>query len=193
MAQRQQVDLSPFNARRLTIPPTSARAWARLATWQIWMGSLVAGIVGFAVVLIESAPSHVATVYDFSNCYGAPPIAQPCARALYTTGALNAAFMVLFGAVLLAVAAWFLWELWSAAEPPPITDDFLKLLDQSFGRDWRNPRSWPWARLVWAYGFTLVGAAVATGIGLTAWTLLAPPPRVVPIIQVDTAPIVWTQ
>ena len=58
-------------------------------------------------------------------------------------------------------AAWLLWELWSAVAPKPITDDFLKLLDDSFGRRWRDPRTWPWTRLGWAYGFTALGATVA--------------------------------
>ena len=40
------------------------------------------------------------------------------------------------------------------AEPKPITDDFLKLLNDSFGRNWRDPRTWPWTRMLWAYGFT---------------------------------------
>jgi hypothetical protein len=65
------------------------------------------------------------------------------------------------GVLLIAVAAWLLWELWNAVAPKPITDDFLKLLDDSFGRDWSRPHTWPWARVAWAYGFTLVGA-VAT-------------------------------
>jgi hypothetical protein len=186
MAQRQQTDLSPFNRRRPIFPPTSARAWVHLATWEIWMGSLVAAVVGFGVILIESAPGRIATVYDFSNCYAPPPVALPCARAIYTTGVLNAAFTVLCGVVLLAVAVWFLWELWSAVEPPPITDDFLKLLDQSFGRGWRNPLRWPWGRLLWAYGFTLVGAATAVGIGLVAWMFLIPPERGMPVIHVET-------
>ena len=51
--------------------------------------------------------------------------------------------------------------MWNAAAPRPITDDFLKLLDDSFGRDWRKPRTWPWARLAWAYGFTIVGVTSA--------------------------------
>jgi len=50
--------------------------------------------------------------------------------------------------------------------PIVITDDFLKLLDDSFGRNWRHLRSWPWARLGWAYGFTLAGTASVLGI---AW------------------------
>jgi hypothetical protein len=50
--------------------------------------------------------------------------------------------------------------------PKPITDDFLKLLDDSFGRSWRDPRTWPWTRLGWAYGFTALGATVALCVGL---------------------------
>ena len=187
MAQRPQTSLSPFSFRRVIFPPTSARAWVRLATWEIWMGSLVAAIGSFAVILIRSAPGRIATVYDFTNCYAPPPVVQPCARTLYTTGVLNAAFLALCGVVLFAVALWFLWELWSAVEPPPITDEFLKLLDHSFGRNWRDPRTWPWARLSWAYGFPLVGAVATVGIGLTAWTLLMPPTPRVPIVHVDTS------
>ena len=67
--------------------------------------------------------------------------------------------------MLIGVAAWFLWELWSAIEPKAITDDFLRLLNDSFGRDWRNPLTWPWARVLWAYGFTVVGATLAAGVG----------------------------
>ena len=63
-------------------------------------------------------------------------------------------FNVWCGLLLIAVAAWLVWELWSAAAPKPITDDFLKLLEDSFARDWRKPRTWPWARVGWAYGFT---------------------------------------
>ena len=70
------------------------------------------------------------------------------------------------GLLLVGVAAWLLWELWSAVAPKPITDDFLKLLDESFGRDWRRPRTWPWARMMWAYGFTLVGASFGRAAGL---------------------------
>jgi hypothetical protein len=64
------------------------------------------------------------------------------------------AFNLWCAVLLIAVAAWLLWELWNAVAPKPITDDFLKLLDDSFGRDWRKPRTWPWTRTVWAYGFT---------------------------------------
>jgi hypothetical protein len=57
--------------------------------------------------------------------------------------------------------------------PKPITDDFLKLLDDSFARDWRRPLTWPWARMGWAYGFTFVGVTSAVGVGLLVSTLLA--------------------
>ena len=86
---------------------------------------------------------------------------------------LNAAFTALCGLMLIGVAAWFLWELWSAVEPKPITDDFLRLLNDSFGRDWRNPLKWPWARVLWAYGFTVVGATLTAGVGVMIWTLVA--------------------
>jgi hypothetical protein len=67
---------------------------------------------------------------------------------------------------MIVVAAWLLWELWTAVAPKPITDDFLKLLDDSFGKNWRRLRTWPWTRIGWAYGFTFVGAATALGIAL---------------------------
>jgi hypothetical protein len=84
----------------------------------------------------------------------------------YRAGALNATLNVWCGVLLIGVAGWLLWDLWNATTPKPITDDFLKLLDDSFGRDWRKPRSWPWARLAWAYGFTLVGLTSALVLGL---------------------------
>ena len=91
---------------------------------------------------------------------------EPCERVAYRTGELNVALNLWCGVLLMAVAAWLLWELWSAVAPKPITDDFLQLLDKSFGRDWRSPRTWPWARIVYAYGFTLVGVTVSVCIGL---------------------------
>jgi hypothetical protein len=84
----------------------------------------------------------------------------------FKAGALSVAFNVWCGLLLIAVAAWLVWELWSAVAPKPISDDFLKLLDDSFGRNWRDPRTWPWTRLGWAYGFTGVGAAVALCVAL---------------------------
>ncbi len=78
--------------------------------------------------------------------------------------------------------------MWSAAAPKPITDDFLKLLDDSFGRDWRSPRTWPWARLAWAYGFTFVGAVLAFGLGAIVSTVISSstPPRT-PAVRVETS------
>ena len=130
------------------------------------MGGLLYVAVGFGTQLIAAAPHSIVTVFDFSNCYAAPPVALPCERILYRAGALNATLNVWCGVLLIGVAAWLLWDLWNATTPKPITDDFLKLLDDSFGRDWRKPRTWPWARLAWAYGFTIVGLTSAVGLGL---------------------------
>jgi hypothetical protein len=87
----------------------------------------------------------------------------------------------------MAVAVWLLWELWSAITPKPITDDFLKMLDDSFGRSWRRPRSWPWARLGWAYGFALVGALSAFSLGFVVSKAIASsrPPHA-PTLRVET-------
>ena len=81
-----------------------------------------------------------------------------------------------------------LWELWSAVEPKPITDDFLRLLNDSFGRDWRNPLKWPWARLFWAYGFTLVGAILTAGAACRSGRSSSRriPPSA-PTIRIDTS------
>jgi hypothetical protein len=152
-------DMSPWKRRPLTIPPHSVRAWIGLAAWECWMGLLVYGALALGRQLIATAPQSIVTVFDFTNCYAAPPVVQPCERVAYQTGGMNVAFNLWCGVLLIAVAVWLLWELWSAVAPKPIADDFLKLLDDSFGRDWRNPRTWPWARVLWAYGFTLLGAA----------------------------------
>jgi hypothetical protein len=65
------------------------------------------------------------------------------------------------------------WELWLAVEPKPITDDFLRLLNDSFGRDWRNPLKWPWRRVLYAYGFTAAGAILTATLAVSLWTMLA--------------------
>ena len=137
------------------------------------MGMLVYGALRFGTGLIASAPHSIVTVFDYTNCYATPPIAQPCERIAYRAGALNVVLNAWCGLLLMAAAAWLIWELWSAAAPKPITDDFLKLLDDSFGRDWRRPRSWPWSRMMWAYGFTLVGVVVALGAGTIVSTVVA--------------------
>jgi hypothetical protein len=141
-------------------------AWVRLGVWEFWMGGLLYVAVGFGTQLIAAAPHSIVTVFDFSNCYAAPPVALPCERILYRAGALNATLNVWCGVLLIGVAGSLLWDLWNATTPKPITDDFLKLLDDSFGRDWRKPRTWPWARCAWAYGFTMVGVTSAVCLGL---------------------------
>ena len=58
----------------------------------------------------------------------------------------------------------------------------------TLGRNWRDPRTWAWARMAWAYGFTLVGATVTARTAAMIWTLVsaANPPRV-PTVRVDTS------
>jgi hypothetical protein len=183
-------DMSPWRRNPLTIPPDSLRTWARLAVWEFWMGMLVSGAVGFGTQLIATAPDRVVTVFDFTNCYASSPVVQPCERVAYRAGALNVVLNFWCGVLLMAVAAWLLWELWTAVAPKPITDDFLKLLDDSFGRDWRSPRTWPWARVVWAYGFTLVGAASAVSLALLVSALVsASRPGKAPGVHVETSQI----
>ena len=171
--QRPQASMSPWNRRQLTIPPDSTRAWIRLAVWEFWMGVIVCVALGVGVHQIVTAPDRVVTLHDLSGCYAPAPVV-PCEH-ITRTGAMNVVFAALFGATLILVALWLVWELWSAVEPKPITDDFLKLLDDSFGRDWRNPLTWPWARLSWAYGFTLIGVASTIGAGVVIWTLVSSP------------------
>ena len=151
--------MSPWRPRSLTIPPDSVQAWIRLADLGDLDGDArVRHLSASASRLIVTSPKRIVAVSDLTNCYAPPPVMLPCERIVYRGGALNVAFTSLCGLMLVGVAAWFLWELWSAVEPKPITDDFLKLLNDSFGRDWRNPLKWPWARVLWAYGFTVVGA-----------------------------------
>ena len=180
-------EMSPWKQRSLTLPPVSMQDWIRLAVWEVWMGVLVCGALAFGTRLIATAPDHIVTVFDFTNCYAAPPIVHPCERVAYRAGALNVVFNAWCGLLLIAVAAWLLWELWSAVAPKPITDDFLKLLDDSFGRDWRSPRTWPWARAGWAYGFTLVGAVSAVCVALLLSAVIASRPSKAPAVRVETS------
>lgn len=173
MARWTLPEMSPWKRQPLTIPPDSFRAWVGLATWELWMGMLVSGALLFGAQLIVSAPRNIVTVFDFTNCYAAPPIVQPCERVAYRMGALSVLLNLWCGMLLITVAAWLLWELWNAVAPKPITDDFLKLLDDSFGPSWRSPRTWPWARIIWAYGFTFAGAALAVGIGLVVTAVIS--------------------
>jgi hypothetical protein len=172
MAAYKWPELSPWRRRQLAIPPDSLRDWVALAVWEFWMGSLVSAAVGFGIYLIATAPGSIVTVFDSSNCY-ATPVVQPCERVAYRVGGFNAVFNIWCGVLLLALAVWLLWELWSAVAPKPVTDDFLKLLDDSFGRDWRKPWTWPWTRIMWAYGFTLAGVISAIGIGVLISTVVS--------------------
>ena len=140
--------------------------------WELWMGMLLCAFVAFGALLITTARDRIVIGVDLSHCY-ATTVVLPCERLIYKTGGLNAAFSVLCGVLLLIGAAWLLWELWSTAEPRPITDDFLKLLNDSFGRSWRNPRTWPWKRLMWAYGFTFVGVILTSGVAVVLSMLLS--------------------
>ena len=188
MAAPRLPEVSPWRRQPLTIPPDSWRAWMRLAAWEIWMGVMLCGALSVGTRLFVLAPDNVVTVFDLTPCYAAPPIALPCERVAYRAGLLNVLMYGWCGLLLFAVAIWLLWELWSAVAPKPITDDFLKLLDDSFGRDWRRPRTWPWGRVAWAYGFTLVGAISALGIGLLVSTAIASSPRAkAPTAHVETS------
>jgi hypothetical protein len=166
MAERRRPDPNPWRRRVLTIPPDSFEGWVRLSAWEAGIGVLLYVALTFGTQLIATAPASIVTVFDFGNCYAGAPVAQPCERIAYRAGTLNAMLNAWCGFLLLAVTVWLLLELWSAVAPKPIADEFLKLLDDSFARDWRRPRTWPWMRAVWAYGFTLVGVLAAAGISL---------------------------
>jgi len=187
MARYVLPEMSPWKRRALTIPPDSWQAWVRLAAWELWMGVLLGAALIFGAGLIAAAPRNVVTVMDFTGCYAVPPVLQPCERVAYRAGMLNAGFNVWVGILLLIVAAWLVWELWTAVAPKPITDEFLKLLDDSFGRNWRHLRTWPWARLGWAYGFTLVGAAAALAITLVTSSVVATHVARTPAPRVETS------
>jgi hypothetical protein len=152
VARHALPDLGPWKRWPLVIPPDSLRAWVRLALWESWMGMLLCVAVVIGIRLIATAQDNIITVTDSSGVYKA--------------GMMNVVFSVWCGVLLLTGAAWLVFEVWNATLPKPITDDFLKMLDDSFGRDWRHLRTWPWARMAWAYGFTLLGAALTLWIGL---------------------------
>jgi hypothetical protein len=183
----RRYDGSYWNRSRVTIPPASLRDWLRLAAWELWTGVLLCGLITFGVLFIVTAPERIVAVEDLSGCY-ATTVVLPCERFVYRTGGLNAIFSVLIGVMTLAAAAWFLWELWSAAEPKPVTDDFLKLLHDSFGRNWRDPRTWPWSRMLWAYGFTALGASLTAATAVMVWTIVSSSPsRNAPLPKVETS------
>jgi len=181
-------DMSPWRRRPLRIPPDSRRDWLRLAAWESWMGLLLCTTLYFGVRLIVTAPENIVTVFDYANCNAGAPAGQPCERVAFYTGHLAVLMNAWCGVLLISVAVWLLWELWSAVAPPPITDEFLKLLDDSFGRSWRRPRSWPWSRLSWAYGFTLAGALSAFALGWLLSNAISPWQRAhAPTIHVETS------
>ena len=159
MNRRNDAASAWWRRRTLTIPPDSPEAWLRLTAWELWMGMMLFFLVALGVRLIATAPERIVMVRDLAPCFATPPAPEPCERMLYR-GGLNMVFSAFAGFIMIAIAAWFLWQLWTATEPRPITDDFLQLLDDSFGRSWRNPRTWPWSRALWAYGITAIGAAL---------------------------------
>jgi hypothetical protein len=165
--------IAPWRVRALTIPPKSLMDWLRLAVWEFWMGSLMCALLWAGGAMISTSPDRIITAEDISGCYASPPVVRPCERIVYRTGAMNAAFSVLSGFVMIIAGLWLVWELWDAAAPKPITDDFLKLLSDSFARSWRDPRTWPWSRVGWAYGFTVIGFVLTATAATTAWTLLS--------------------
>ena len=161
MAKWTPPEISPWRRRGLKIPPDSFREWVRLAAWEIWMGILLYGALHFGIQLMVTARQS--------------PVA------------LNIVLNFWCGWLLMLFAAWLLWELWSAVAPKPITDDFLKLLEDSFARDWRKPRTWPWTRVAWAYGFALVGVTSGVGMSLLMAALSASPPARAPTVLVETS------
>ena len=181
-----------WKRRPLVIPPNSLSAWMQLAAWEMWMGMLLFMALALGLTLVVTSPTHIVALVDLSPCYAPPPVVLPCERIVYRTGQLYMFFTALCGFMLLVAATWFLWELWRAVEPKPITDDFLKLLNDSFGRDWRNPFTWPWARVLWAYGFTSVGATATAGAALILWALVAESPKP-PTVKVETSHTVSVQ
>jgi hypothetical protein len=188
MARPVLPEMSPWRRRSLRVPPDSMRDWVGLAAWESWMGLLLCGALYFGTRLIVTAPENIVTVFDYVNCNAAPADDRPCERVAFYSGHLAVLMNAWCGVLLIAVAVWLLWELWSAVAPQPITDDFLKLLDDSFGRSWRRPRSWPWSRLGWAYGFTFAGALSGFCLGWLLSNAISPMPRThVPAIRVETS------
>ena len=187
MAHGALNEITPWRRRSLAIPPDSWRAWVHLAVWEAWMGMLLFGFLAFGISLIVTSPDRIVTFEDLSRCYAPPPVVLPCERFI-RVGALNAAFSALGGMMSLVAATWFIWELWSAVAPKPITDDFLKLLNDSFARNWRDPRTWPWSRMLWAYGFTFVGVMFAASMVLLIWTANSfARPAKSPVIKIETS------
>jgi hypothetical protein len=191
---RKPIELRPNQApwwrkRTIVIPPETRDEWVRLVTWELWMGLILFLLVALGTGLLMTSPDRVVLLHDVSQCYATPPVPIPCERTLYR-GLLNVAFSAFSGFMMLAVALWVVWSLWNAAEPAPITDDFLRLLSDSFARDWRNPKTWPWSRVLWAYGFTTVGVALGLIVTMAVSSALASLPSTRrPAAQTETLPI----
>jgi hypothetical protein len=178
---------SSWRRRSIVIPPESRDEWVRLIGWELWMGLVLFFLIAVGTRLIVTSPERIVTLHDVSQCYAPAPVPVPCERTLYR-GLLNVTFSAFSGFMMLAVATWLLWVLWNAAEPPPIADDFLRLLNDSFGRDWRNPLTWPWARGLWAYGFTALGAALALVLTMAVSAVLrSVPVSPAPAIRIETS------
>jgi hypothetical protein len=176
-ARSAKVDMNPWwRKRTIVIPPETPDEWVRLIAWQLWMGMTIFLLIVVGLWLMSSASDRIVPVQDLSPCWADPPAPPPCARTLYR-GAMNLMFSAFTGAMMWLVAGGMIWQLWSVAEPHPIADDFLRLLQDSFGRSWRNPSTWPWARVLWAYGFTAAGAAMAAAAAFTIISLATPPAR----------------
>lgn len=188
MARRPLVENNPWRRRSLTIPPVTWNDWWHLAVWELWMGILICGFLSVGAAMITTAPHRIITAEDLSGCYAAPPVQLPCERIVYRTGALNAAFSGLVGMMAMLIGGLLAWELWGAVAPKPITDDFLKLLNDSFARNWRDPRTWPWSRLFYAYAFALVGVALTVAVGVGVSRMISDlRPKKTPIMRVNTS------
>lgn len=188
MARGSLGENSPWRRRSLAVPPETWQEWMHLALWELWMGMLICGFLSLGAGMVATAPDRIITAEDLSGCYANPPLQRPCERIVYRTGAMNAAFSVLFGVMSMVVGGWLVWELWGAVAPKPITDDFLRLLNDSFARNWRDPRTWPWPRLFYAYGFTAIGIALSVAAGLGVSRVISDlRPVKPPVMKVNTS------
>src|SRR5947208_16716444 len=107
-------EMSPWKRQPLAIPPDSLRAWVTLAAWECWMGVLLSVNLVFGTQLVVTAPANIVTVFDLRNCYVVPSVVPPCERVAYRTGHMSVVLNLWFGLLLIAIAAWLLWELWTA-------------------------------------------------------------------------------
>ena len=61
-------------------------------------------------------------------------------------------------------------------------------LRMTMGQCWELSRTWPWARVGWAYGFTLLGAASTVGVALLLSAVIASSrPAKAPTVHVETS------